>query len=180
VRRWRTPTPTASSTGASIPATCSSTRTTTSTSPTSASRRCAGASFLLGAPTYAAPETLGGGEATVAADVYALGVLAFELLEGERPPPDESLPLPATPVGEVLARATCTDPDERYESVSDLLLTTCARPSPGGGVADRPSPLPATRTAGSKAFQETDARDFHGREALVAELVAGARRTGGW
>ena len=32
-----------------------------------------------------APETLGGGPVGVAADVYALGVLAFELFEG-RPP----------------------------------------------------------------------------------------------
>ena len=36
-------------------------------------------------PDYAAPEWLAGGRVTTAVDVYALGVLAFELLSGARP-----------------------------------------------------------------------------------------------
>ena len=36
-------------------------------------------------PEYAAPEQIGGGAVTVATDVYALGVLMFKLLSGQRP-----------------------------------------------------------------------------------------------
>src|SRR5262249_39545975 len=36
-------------------------------------------------PDYAAPEQVLGGDATMATDVYSLGVLAYELLAGTRP-----------------------------------------------------------------------------------------------
>jgi hypothetical protein len=41
-------------------------------------------------PEYAAPEQVQGGEATMATDVYALGVLLFMLLAGSHPTGDES------------------------------------------------------------------------------------------
>jgi DNA-binding SARP family transcriptional activator/WD40 repeat protein len=127
--------------------------------------------FGPSAPAYAAPETLGGGTLTVAADVYALGVLSFELLEARRPPPDESLPLPATAVGDVLARATSSDPSERYEQVGDLLAELRAAVT---GAAGSPPPRSAARNPyrGLEPFLEADAGDFYGREALVGELVA--------
>ncbi|MBI4868547.1 MAG: protein kinase [Candidatus Wallbacteria bacterium] len=43
------------------------------------------AGVLLGTPGYMAPEVLRGKPATAAADVYALGVILFELLLGHRP-----------------------------------------------------------------------------------------------
>jgi DNA-binding SARP family transcriptional activator/serine/threonine protein kinase/WD40 repeat protein len=130
---------------------------------------CAG---LLGssASAYAAPEAVGGGSPTVAADVYALGVLSFELLEGRRPPPDEPLPLPATAVGDVLARATSSDPAERYEQVGDLLGELRSAVT---GAAGPPPPRSAARNPyrGLEPFLEADAGDFHGREELVGDLV---------
>lgn len=44
-------------------------------------------------PAYAAPEQLSRGTVTTATDIFALGVLLFELLAGERPWPIHGLPL---------------------------------------------------------------------------------------
>jgi len=41
--------------------------------------------FFLGTLAYAAPEQVTGGEVTAAADIYALGVIAYEMLTGTRP-----------------------------------------------------------------------------------------------
>jgi serine/threonine protein kinase len=40
---------------------------------------------FLGAPAYVSPEQILGAEATAASDLYAVGVIAFELLTGEAP-----------------------------------------------------------------------------------------------
>jgi serine/threonine-protein kinase len=46
---------------------------------------------IVGTPLYLAPETISGGEVTVAADLYALGAVAYFLLAGEAPFPGESV-----------------------------------------------------------------------------------------
>jgi DNA-binding SARP family transcriptional activator/serine/threonine protein kinase/WD40 repeat protein len=132
------------------------------------SQMCEG--FLASrAPAYAAPESLGGGGSTVASDVYALGVLAFELLEGRRPPADEPLPLPMSEVGEILARATHGEPTERHASVSSFLVDL--RRAASGRALQRPLTAARNPYRGLEPFQETDAADFHGREGLITELV---------
>lgn len=122
------------------------------------------------AHAYRAPETLGGGPAGVATDVYALGVLAFEVFEGRPPPLDGPLPLSDDAVGAVLARATSLDPAHRQTSVSVFLgeLRSARTGAPVSSAQLTPARNPYK---GLEPFLEADARDFHGREDLVGEMT---------
>ncbi len=95
---------------------------------------------VAGSPAYMAPETLGGATADTRSDLYALGVLLFELLAGQRPYEAQTL-------GEWLRRvATEPAPDLRQlkphlpaalaNLVARLLQREAhARPSSGAEVA---------------------------------------------
>jgi serine/threonine protein kinase len=90
---------------------------------------------ILGTAGYLSPEQAQGQRATAASDVYALGVVAFELLTGERPYESESTtaeaaahvhaPIPSASernpalgpeVDRVFALVLAKDPADRYES----------------------------------------------------------------
>ena len=95
---------------------------------------------VLGTVGYIAPEQARGDVATPATDVYALGVLAFELLTGRRPYASESqmaealahvqgeIPsakrlAPTLPQGvdAALGRALAKEPRERHETATELV-----------------------------------------------------------
>jgi eukaryotic-like serine/threonine-protein kinase len=95
--------------------------------------------MVLGTAAYMAPEQLEGGKTTPATDIYALGVVAYEALTGERaregrtpieiahriatdPPPDIRAPMPdASPqAAEILKRAMARDPRDRPASAGEL------------------------------------------------------------
>ena len=83
-------------------------------------------------PDYAAPEQFAPGLLTTAADVYALGVLAGELLAGVRVEPDAGMPAEASiearrrwsaldrDLVNILRTATAFEPDRRYVSAGHL------------------------------------------------------------
>lgn len=92
--------------------------------------------MIVGTPEYMSPEQARGERIDLRSDVYALGIVVFELFTGRvpfkgdsavallyrqvhEPPPldDPSLPPAAVPV---LRRALAKDPSERYASVREL------------------------------------------------------------
>jgi tetratricopeptide (TPR) repeat protein len=95
--------------------------------------------MVLGTAAYMAPEQLEGGETTPATDTYALAVVAYEALTGERaregrtpieiahriatgPPPDirDAMPDASPQAADILKRAMARDPRERPASAGEL------------------------------------------------------------
>ncbi|MCG3172474.1 MAG: Serine/threonine-protein kinase PknD [Myxococcota bacterium] len=79
----------------------------------------------LGSEYYVAPEVLRGEEGDLRADIFALGVILYELLTGAPPRGVSAMPskrrpdLPAA-VDDVVARAMADDPRERFSSAGQL------------------------------------------------------------
>ena len=99
-----------------------------------------GEGALVGTPAYLAPEQIRGDEAGPQSDVYALGIMLYEMLSGSRPFADETLatlvykhlnePLPMIDhdalnlppaFNAIIQRATAKDPEERYPDAMALV-----------------------------------------------------------
>lgn len=119
--------------------------------------------MIVGSPSYMAPEQVRGEAGTAASDVWALGVLWYEMLAGrppfqgatipsvlyqvthEAPPPIPGLP-PA--VQKVLRRTLDKNPARRFPSagaVAEAMRAALPEPRPAPRVAAPPASLPHWR-----------------------------------
>jgi adenylate cyclase len=142
---------------------------------------------IVGSADYLAPEQAKGEPVTPKSDIYALGVLLYEILTGEHPFPrltpiqtlqkhlNEPLPSirrsrPELPIelNNVVQRATAKDPAERYADVREM-LDACRRVlTPVGKVAVEPH-LPAFLEE-VEGEREIAPSVFVGREQELAQL----------
>jgi serine/threonine protein kinase/WD40 repeat protein len=145
--------------------------------------------MLRGTPGYLSPEQVRLDPASPQTDVYALGIVVYEMVTGVHPFPESSLqalldrhlrdPIPSVrearpelppTIDRVIARATANDAKERY---GDTLKLAAEFRATIGGTAPVAEPIGEIRNPykGLRAFLEADASDFFGREALTQRLL---------
>lgn len=134
---------------------------------------------MLGTPDYMAPEQIVGGAISARTDVYALGVLAYRALTGQRPfsgttqdvllghlntaPDDPALVNPAVPpaLGPVMLRALAKRPEDRFATAGEFARAMRAaaqgRPVAAPSLNEQPTRVAAAQPAPQR--QPTVARD---------------------
>ena len=148
--------------------------------------------IVVGTPSYMAPEQIRGAPIDKRADIYACGILLFELLTGKKPffspkddpievcsmhlkkpPPRLGETLPGTDFGaleDIVAKALAKNPDDRFQSADEfarVLVAAAAR------LDDAPSPK-------ARGTARTAAAPSPTNDATVADppaAGAGSKRT---
>ncbi len=124
---------------------------------------------VFGSPAYMAPEQITRGEVTVATDVFALAVVAYETLTGRKPfegetitpvlysvvntdppPPSSWNPALPRPYDDVFRRALAKDPTARFPS-AEAFVAALGVTAPAQAVhLEQPSSESATRRPGGR------------------------------
>ncbi len=155
---------------------------------------------IIGTPAYLAPEQIRGGEIGPQSDIYAFGIMLYEILTGSRPFAEltpatllykhlnESLPmidhnalqLPSM-INNIIQRATAKDPSVRYPDALTL-VKEFQHSLNIGDVAEELATLEISSTQyklieaknpykGLRAFQQADADDFFGRRTMIQRVL---------
>jgi hypothetical protein len=107
-----------------------------------------GIGAVVGTPGYMAPEQLGGGAVDARTDLFALGVVMFEMLARKRLPAGFAQPeLPATvpvPLARIVQRCLEVRPEARFQSASDLAFALDAYDAPASSPSLVAVPVPTT------------------------------------
>ncbi|QSB15010.1 serine/threonine protein kinase [Natronosporangium hydrolyticum] len=119
------------------------------------------AGAIVGTPQYLSPEQVLGRPATARSDLYALGVVGYECLTGQRPfdgdnpfeiamkrlqePPPPLPPTVPPAVRAVLDRALATEPEQRWATAREMASATQRAATAGASAATAPAP-PAAPT----------------------------------
>jgi len=161
--------------------------------PAGAQSQDLNASGIIGTPQYMSPEQFGMGEIDHRSDLWAVGVILFELLTGKHPlepftftsllaaaaQPDEPVPALASVVADVperleraVDRCLRKSKTERFPDAKALLaeLEALVPGRLGRKLADDESPYP-----GLTAFQEQDADRFFGRGRDIIRTITRLR-----
>jgi serine/threonine-protein kinase len=147
---------------------------------------------------YSAPEQYGRGQTDARSDVYALGVLVYQLLTGydptatpfRLPPANQANPQVAPAIAAVLTKATEGEPERRFPNVgafrdalfgagdaSRPIAQPAGPPMQGGAIYSRPATQPGVRP-GSQPFDLPGSQPFAGAPARTTMLANAARWVG--
>jgi serine/threonine-protein kinase len=133
---------------------------------------------------YRAPEERSGDPASIAGDLYAVGVILYELLTGEKPPYDGLKRRPATiarPLFATIGRALAATPADRYPTAAALreaLTVTGGAALPAVWVTAPEGPLEAAVRVTEIPPTRTRAPQRRGPYRTAAVLVAGTLALG--